>query len=81
MKKLLTSIVVVSMLSGCATTDYRVNNQNPNDTLKIIGTIVVVGALASAISPNKGQNACKSYMSVPGQSSPNVITTYKSGPC
>lgn len=78
-KSLIVILSTVSLLtSGCATTDYRVNGHEPkrDNTLQIVGSIVVLGALASAIGgPNKGKEACKSYVS--GPSGTSVVTTYQ----
>jgi len=77
MRKLLIPLVLLSLTTGCATTDYRVNGVEPkrDNTLQILGTIVVLGAVASAISPNKGKEACKSYVS--GPTGNHTITTYQ----
>jgi hypothetical protein len=77
MRKTLTTLLLVS-LTGCATTDYRVNGVEPkrDNTLQILGTIVVLGAVASAIGgPNKGKEACKSYVS--GPTGNYTVTTYQ----
>jgi ABC-type Zn uptake system ZnuABC Zn-binding protein ZnuA len=78
MRKLIIPLLLLS-LTGCATTDYRVNGVEPkkDNTLQILGTIVVLGAVASAISPNKGKEACKSYISTGLISQPTVVTTYQ----
>lgn len=78
MRKLLIPLVLLSLTTGCATTDYRVNGVEPkkDNTLQIIGTIVVLGAVASAIGgPNKGKEACKSYVS--GPTGNHTVTTYQ----
>ncbi len=70
---------IASLLtSGCATTDYRVNGHEPklDNTLKIVGTVVVLGAVASALGgPNKGKEACKAYVSGPNGN--YTVTTYQ----
>ena len=69
---------IASLLtSGCATTDYRVNGVEPkaDNTLKIIGGVFLLGALAAAASPQKGKEACKAYVS--GPSGNYTVTTYQ----
>jgi hypothetical protein len=78
MRKLLIPLVLLSLTTGCATTDYRINGVEPkrDNTLQILGTIVVLGAVASAIGgPNKGKEACKSYVS--GPTGNHTVTTYQ----
>lgn len=73
MKKLL--ILILSLAtSGCATTQYTLNGQQVDSTLKTVGTIVVVGIIAHSLA-DKSKVACKSYVSGPTGNS--VVTTYK----
>ena len=77
MRKLLIPIVLLSLTTGCATTDYRVNGIEPkrDNTMTILGTVALIGLAASLGGPNKGKEACKSYVSGPNGNS--VITTYQ----
>lgn len=77
-KSLIVILSTVSLLtSGCATTDYRVNGVEPkaNNTMMILGTVALIGAAAALGGPNKGKNACKSYVS--GPSGNYTVTTYQ----
>jgi len=61
MKKLITSILLVSTLAGCATTnhDYVINGvePGPNQGLKVLGGILLLGLISRvAISGNKKCN-------------------------
>ena len=68
----------VSLLtSGCATTQYTVNGVEPkrDNTMMILGTVALIGAAAALGGPNKGKEACKSY--VTGPTGTHVVTTYQ----
>jgi hypothetical protein len=74
MKKLL--VLILSLVTtGCASTQYTLNNQQVDSTLKTVGTIVVVGVIAHSLA-DKNKVACKSYVS--GTTGTSVVTTYKS---
>lgn len=64
-------------MSGCATTQYTVNGKEAkrDNTLEIVGGIILLGAIAKGIAPNKGKEACKAY--VTGTSGTHVVTTYQ----
>jgi hypothetical protein len=77
MRKLLIPLLLLSLTTGCATTDYRVNGIEPkrDNTMTILGTVALIGLAASLGGPHKGKEACKSYVSGPTGNS--VITTYQ----
>ena len=77
MRKLIIPMLLLSLTTGCATTDYRVNGVEPkrDNTMLILGTVALIGAAAALGGPNKGKEACKSYVSGPNGNS--VITTYQ----
>jgi hypothetical protein len=84
MKKSSVILITISlMLTGCATTTtgYTINGVEPkreDSTFKTVGSIVLAGALLYALSPNKGKQVCKSYVSGPAGGAPTqVITQYK----
>ena len=76
MRKLIISMLLLS-LTGCATTDYRVNGVEPkkDNTMLILGSIALIGAAVAIGGPNKGKEACKSYVS--GPTGNHTITTYQ----
>ena len=65
------------LLSGCATTQYTVNGKEAkrDNTLEIVGGIILLGAIAKGISPDKGKEACRSYVSGPNGN--YTVTTYQ----
>ena len=74
MKKLALTFSMFLGLQGCASTQYTLNGQQYDSTLKTVGTIVVVGVVAHALA-DKSKVACKSYVSSPMGN--QVVTTYK----
>ena len=77
MRKLIIPMLLLSLTTGCATTDYRVNGVEPkrDNTMLILGSIALIGAAVAIGGPNKGKEACKSYVS--GPSGNHTITTYQ----
>jgi hypothetical protein len=79
LQKLLTIVLSTCSLvvSGCATTQYTVNGQEPkrDNTMLILGSIAIIGAAAALGPQHKGKQACKSYVSGPNGTS--TVTTYQ----
>jgi len=69
-------IILSLFLTGCATTDYTINNQT--ETGKIVLSIVSLGLIAKALSHNGSNNCTTTIKSSTGQI---TGTTTKPGSC
>jgi hypothetical protein len=80
--KTLSSVLLVALLTGCATTDYTVNGIEPgnNQGMKVVGSILVAGLIAGAIA-KPGQNYCSSTIKNNMGQTVGTISTTKSSPC
>ena len=80
--KTIGSVLLLSLLTGCATTDYTVNGIEPgnNQTIKVVGSILAAGLLAGAIA-KPGQNYCSSTIKNNMGQTVGTISTTKSSPC
>jgi hypothetical protein len=79
---ILRSVLLLSLLTGCATSQYTVNGIEPgnNQTIKVVGSILAVGLLAGAIA-KPGQNYCSSTIKNNMGQTVGTISTIKSSPC
>jgi hypothetical protein len=80
--KTLSSVLLLSLLTGCATGQYNVNGIEPgnNQGMKVVGSILVVGLLASAIA-KPGQNHCSSTIKNNMGQTVGTISTTKNSRC
>jgi uncharacterized protein YcfL len=81
MKKL-SSVLLLLLLTGCATTEYTVNGVPPGDnqTVRIVGSVIAAGLLAKAVA-KPGQNYCSSTVKNTMGQTVGTISTTKSTPC
>ena len=82
MMKVIRSVLLLSLLTGCATTEYTVNGVPPggNQTAKILGSVIAAGLIAKAVA-KPGQNYCSSTIKNTMGQTVGTISTTKNGPC
>ncbi len=80
--KTLSSVLLVALLTGCATGQYNVNGIEPgnNQGMKVVGSILIAGLLAGAIA-KPGQNHCSSTIKNNMGQTVGTISTTKNSPC
>ena len=80
--KIIGSVLLLSLLTGCATNDYAINGieSGNNQGMKVVGSILAAGLLAKAIA-KPGQNYCSSTIKNNMGQTVGTISTTKSTPC